>query len=281
MIALIRRSSFGRLFGWELLLGGLLLLAMVLLAAFAPLLTNFDPKALDMEAQLQNASHLHPLGTDELGRDLLARVLYGGRISLGIGFSAALLSSLAGAIIGLIAPLNRLLDALLMRVMDGIMSIPTILLAIALVAVSGSSIQNVVIAVAIVEAPRIARIIRAETLALRNRPFIDAATACGSSTVKIIFRHLLPGVLPQLLVQATFVWGGAMMIESGLSFIGAGTPPSVPSWGNIMADGKALWQIKPNLIFYPAGFLSMSLLAVNLIAEGLRKLLSPHEARGR
>ncbi len=265
---------------WELIAGSALLLVMVGLAVLAPLLTPFDPRALDLAARLETASVAHTLGTDGLGRDLWSRLLYGGRVSLGVGFCAAALSSLIGACIGLVAPMNRMLDAVVMRIMDGVMSIPTILLAIALVAVAGSSVQNVVIAVTIVEAPRIARIIRSRTLSLRSRPFIDAAIASGSSLPKIILRHLLPGVLPQLIVQATFVCGGAMLIESALSFIGAGTPPTIPSWGNIMADGKALWQIRPNLIFFPAACLSISLLAVNLIAEGLRKILSPQSASG-
>jgi peptide/nickel transport system permease protein len=253
----------------------------VSLAVLAPLLTPFDPRALVVAARLATASLRHPLGTDGLGRDLWSRLLYGGRVSLGVGFFAALLSSLIGLCIGIVSPMNRLLDAAVMRIMDGVMSIPTILLAIALVSVAGSSVRNVVVAITIVEAPRIARIIRARTLALRGRPFIDAAVASGSSLPKIILRHLLPGVLPQLIVQATFVWSGAMLIESSLSFIGAGTPPTTPSWGNIMADGKALWQIRPNLIFFPAVFLSISLLAVNLIAEGLRKVASPQSASHR
>jgi peptide/nickel transport system permease protein len=274
--AVMQRAMVRFLSHWELVLGGVLLLSMVVLAVLAPLLTPFDPRALEVQARLATASFRHPLGTDGLGRDLWSRLLYGGRVSLGVGFFGALLSALIGLCIGLAAPMNRLLDGLAMRILDGVMSIPTILLAIALVSVAGSSVQNVVLAITIVVAPRIARIIRARTLSLRGRPFIDAAVASGSSLPKIILRHLLPGVLPQLIVQASFVWGSAMLIESALSFIGAGTPPTTPSWGNIMADGKALWQIRPNLIFFPAAFLSIALLAVNLIAEGLRKVASPH-----
>jgi peptide/nickel transport system permease protein len=265
----------------SMLVGAGLLSIVVLLILCAPLVTPIDPRALALDARLQLPSALHPFGTDDLGRDLLARVLYGGRISLGVGVSAALLSSVAGAAIGLISPASPLLDAIVMRIMDGVMSIPTILLAIALVAVAGASVQNVVMAVTIVETPRIARIIRGEVLTLRSLPYIDAAIASGSSPAKIIWRHLLPGVLPQLTVQTTFVWAAAMIIEAGLSFIGAGTPPTTPSWGNIMADGRALWQIRPNLIFIPAAFLSVTLFGVNALGDGLRQVLNPRSAGGR
>jgi peptide/nickel transport system permease protein len=266
---------------WELVLGGAVLILVVASALFAAWLTPCDPRAIAVEVRLASPSAAHLFGTDGLGRDLLARVLYGGRVSLGIGFSAALLSALIGASVGIVSPTSRTIDAVVMRILDGVMSIPTILLAIALVAVAGATVQNVVIAVTVVEAPRIARIIRSEVLSLRERPFIDAAIASGSSTPKIMLRHLLPGVIPQLIVQTTFVWGAAMMIEAGLSFIGAGTPPSTPSWGNIMADGRALWQVRPNLIFVPAAFLSCTLFAVNLLGEGLRKALNPRAMRGR
>ena len=266
---------------WRLLVGAGLLSAILLLTLFAPLITPIDPRALALDARLQPPSGAHLFGTDDLGRDLLARVLFGGRVSLEVGVCAAVLSSLIGAAIGVGAPSSRLIDAIVMRIMDGVMSIPTILLAIALVAVAGASVKNVIIAVTIVEAPRIARVIRGETLTIRGLPFIDAAIASGSSTPKIIWRHLLPGVLPQLIVQLTFVCAAAMMIEAGLSFIGAGTPPTTPSWGNIMADGRALWQIRPNLIFIPAAFLSITLLGVNMLGEGLRTALNPRSVERR
>jgi peptide/nickel transport system permease protein len=264
---------------WELVVGGALLVTVALLALAAPMITPIDPRALALDDRLLLPCPAHPFGTDDLGRDLLSRVLYGGRISLGVGVAAASLSALFGAALGVIAPISRWLDTLLMRMVDGIMAIPSILLAIALVAVAGASVRNVIIAVTVVEAPRIARIIRSETLSLRERPYIDAAVICGSSPWRIIWRHLLPGVTAQLTVQTAFVWAAAMMIEAGLSFIGAGTPPTTPSWGNIMADGRALWQIRPNLIFIPAAFLSVSLVGVNLLGEGLRKALNPRGSR--
>lgn len=264
---------------WEVLIGAGLLAAIAALSIFAPLITPIDPRALALDQRLLPPTPGHPFGTDDLGRDLFARVLYGGRVSLGVGVAAALLSALAGATLGLIAPINRALDMLIMRVVDGVMSIPAILLAIALVAVAGASVENVIIAVTVVETPRIARIIRSEVLSLRERPFIDAAITAGSSAPTIILRHLLPGVASQLIVQTAFVWAAAMMIEAGLSFIGAGTPPTTPSWGNIMADGRSLWQIRPNLIFIPAAFLSATLIGVNLVGDGLRKALDPAAGR--
>ena len=263
----------------EIAAGAVLLGVMIALAVFAPLLTPYDPRALAVDARLQGPSAAHIFGTDDLGRDLCSRVLYGGRISLGVGVSAALFSSLIGVSIGLLSAADRRIDGVVMRIMDGIMSIPAILLAIALMAVAGGSVQNVVIAVTVVESPRMARLMRGNVLSLREQPFVEAAVACGSSTPKILIRHIFPGLVAPLIVQATFVWAAAMIIESALSFIGAGTPPTIPSWGNIIADGKALWQIKPNLIFIPALFLSVSLLAVNLLGEGLRKALNPG-ARG-
>jgi peptide/nickel transport system permease protein len=260
---------------WEVVIGAGLLVAVAALAIFAPLITPIDPRALALDQRLLAPAPGHPFGTDDLGRDLFARVLYGGRVSLGVGVAAALLSALVGATLGLIAPINRALDMLIMRVVDGMMSIPAILLAIALVAVAGASVENVIIAVTVVETPRIARIIRSEVLSLRERPFIDAAVTTGSSWPRIIVRHLLPGVASQLIVQTAFVWAAAMMIEAGLSFIGAGTPPTTPSWGNIMADGRSLWQIRPGLIFIPAAFLSATLIGVNLVGDGLRKALDP------
>ena len=264
----------------EIAFGGTLLAVMIALAVCAPLLTPIDPRALSVEARLQSPSAAHLFGTDDLGRDLYSRVLYGGRISLGVGFSAALLASLIGTAIGLLSASDRRVDGVTMRIMDGIMSIPAILLAIALMAVTGGSVQNVVIAVTMVESPRMARLMRGNVLSLREQPFVEAAVAAGASTPNILVRHIFPGLVAPLTVQATFIWAAAMIIESGLSFLGAGAPPTTPSWGNIIADGKALWQVKPYLIFIPALFLSTSLLAVNLLGEGLRKALNPR-AGGR
>jgi peptide/nickel transport system permease protein len=259
----------------EIAWGGLLLLVVTLLSVAAPLLGTVDPRAISTANRLKPPSAEHWFGTDMLGRDLYSRVLYGGRISLSIGVSASALSALFGTFIGLLSAFGAFMDAAIMRIMDGIMSIPAILLAIALMAVAGPSVENVIMAVTIVEAPRVARLIRGVVLSLKGQPYVEAAIAAGSSMPRIVIRHLLPGIVGPLIVQATFVWATAMILEAALSFIGAGTPPSTPSWGNIMSDGKALWQVKPFLIFIPAGFLSVTLLAVNMLGDGLRDLLDP------
>jgi peptide/nickel transport system permease protein len=265
----------------KILVGFGLLLLMLAAATFAPLLGASDPRALDVSDRLQGASARHWMGTDQLGRDVYTRVLYGARISLAVGFFSSLFACLIGAALGLLAGAARRLDGLVMRIMDGLMSIPPILLAIALMAVTGASMQNVILAVTIVEAPRVARLVRSIVLSLREQLFVEAAIASGSSRFAIVIRHLLPGVLGPLTVQAAFVWGAAMLIEAALSFIGAGIPPTTPSWGNIMADGKTLWQIRPGLVFVPAAFLSATVLGVNLLGDGLRRVLDPQSAGRR
>jgi peptide/nickel transport system permease protein len=262
----------------DIVIGGGLLLAMVLLALLVPYLVKGDPRALSPGSRLLAPSAIHWFGTDQLGRDLFVRVLYGARISLFVGFSVALLSSLIGTFFGMLSASDRWLDAVVMRVMDGVMSIPAILLAIALMAVTGGSVLNVIVAVTIVEIPRVARLIRGIVLSLREQPYVEAAIAAGTSRPMIVVRHLLPGIVAPLIVQATFVWATAMILEAALSFIGAGTPPSTPSWGNILADARALWQIQPTLIFFPAAFLFVTLLAVNLLGDGLRDVLDPQQA---
>jgi peptide/nickel transport system permease protein len=259
----------------EIMIGGSLLASMVLLAILSPYLVAADPRSLSPGSRLLAPSSTHWFGTDQLGRDLFARVLYGARISLFVGFSVAFLSAVLGASVGLISASGRRIDAVIMRIMDGVMSIPAVLLAIALMAVTGGSVANVIVAVTIVEIPRVARLIRGIVLSLREQPYVEAAISAGSSRLQIMVRHLLPGIVGPLIVQSTFVWATAMLLEAALSFIGAGTPPSTPSWGNIMADGKALWQVRPLMIFIPAGFLSATLLAVNILGDGLRDVLDP------
>ncbi|TWT02701.1 ABC transporter permease [Reyranella sp. CPCC 100927] len=254
-------------------------MAVVVLAVAGPSLIDADPRALSPGRRLLPPSAQHWFGTDQLGRDLFARVLHGARVSLLVGVAVAALSSLLGAAVGMLSASDRRLDAVVMRVMDGVMSIPAILLAIALMAVTGGSVLNVIIAVTIVEVPRVARLIRGIVLTLREQPYVEAAISVGTTWPRIVVRHLLPGIVAPLIVQATFVWATAMLLEAGLSFIGAGTPPTTPSWGNIMADGRALWQIRPTLIFFPAVFLSVTLLAVNMLGDGLRDLLDPTQKR--
>jgi len=249
---------------------------MALVAIFAPLIGTVDPRAIALENRLKPPSSEFWFGTDALGRDLYSRVIYGARISLLVGAACALFASLGGVVVGMVAASSRWLDSVVMRIMDGLMSIPAILLGIAMAAISRGSVGTVIAAITIVEVPRVARMIRGVVLSLREEPFIEAAIAAGSTEPKIIWRHLLPAVVSPLTVQAAFVASAAIVIEASLSFIGAGTPPTIPSWGNIMSDGKALWQIKPHLVFIPAGFLAVTMLGVNLLGDGLRNAFDPH-----
>jgi peptide/nickel transport system permease protein len=260
-------------------IGGFLLGAILFIAIFAPYLFTVDPTALAPAKRTRPPSALYWFGTDMLGRDIYSRVLYGSRISLIVGFSVAALSSAVGMAIGVCAGFIRLLDAIMMRVMDGLMSIPSILLAIAFMALIGASVENVVIAISIAEIPRVARLVRGVVLSLREQPYVEAAIASGTSVPKIIWRHILPNTLAPIIVQATFICASAMLAEAILSFIGAGTPPTIPSWGNIMAEGRALWQVKPFIVFFPAAFLSVTVLAVNLLGDGLRDALDPRLAK--
>jgi peptide/nickel transport system permease protein len=259
---------------------GLMLLGLMLLAAaFAPWLGTVDPTALAPVKRTREPGAEFWFGSDAYGRDIYSRVLYGARISLLVGFSVAILASFTGLVIGLVSGYVRRLDGIVMRAMDGVMSIPPILLAIALMALTRASVENVIMAITVAELPRVARLVRGVVLSLREQPFVEAAIASGTSTPRIILAHILPNTLAPLSVQATYICGSAMIIESILSFIGAGTPPIIPSWGNIMADGRTLWQVKPYIIFFPAVFLSLTVLAVNLLGDGLRDALDPRMAK--
>ena len=259
--------------------GGAIIVLMLLIAIFAPVLTQYDPTAIAPAQRIRDPSMAHWFGTDMLGRDIFSRTLYGARISLLVGFSVAILASAAGTLVGVVAGFVRALDGIIMRVMDGMMSIPSILLAIALMALTRASVQNVIISISITEFPRVARLVRGIVLSLREQPYVEAAIAAGTRTPVIIWRHIIPNTFAALMVQATFICASAMITEAILSFIGAGTPPTVPSWGNIMAEGRALWQIKPFIVFFPAVFLSVTVLAVNLVGDGLRDALDPRLAK--
>ncbi len=260
-------------------IGTALLAVMFLIAVMAPFLGTVDPTAIAPARRTRAPSATYWFGTDMLGRDVYSRVLYGARVSLIVGFAVAALSSLIGMAIGLVAGYLRWLDAVVMRVMDGLMSIPPILLAIALMALTRGSVQNVIIAITVAEVPRVARLIRGVVLSLREQPYVEAAIASGTRVPRIILRHIVPNTLAPLTVQATYICASAMITEAILSFIGAGTPPTIPSWGNVMAEGRALWQVKPYIVFFPAVFLSITVLAVNLLGDGLRDSLDPRMAK--
>jgi peptide/nickel transport system permease protein len=260
--------------------GGALVVLMVLMALFAPYLGTVDPTALATARRTRPPSAENWFGTDMLGRDIYSRIVFGTRVSLSVGFSVAALSSIIGLAIGLFSGFIRWADAILMRVMDGLMSIPPILLAVALMTLTGGSVGNVTVAITLAEIPRVSRLVRGVVLSLREQPYVHAAIAAGTRTPMIVLRHILPNTLAPMTVQATYICASAMIIEAILSFIGAGTPPITPSWGNIMAEGRALWQVKPFIIFFPAAFLSVAVLAVNLLGDGLRDALDPRMAKG-
>jgi peptide/nickel transport system permease protein len=274
----------GRVMGFvyrnpTIVLGGSVMALMILMAIFAPLLFTVDPTALAPAKRTRPPSAIYWFGTDMLGRDVYSRVIYGSRVSLTVGFSVAALASIIGTFLGLVAGFTRWLDTIVMRVMDGMMSIPGILLAIALMALTRASMKNVIIAIAAAEFPRVCRLVRGVVLSLREQPYVEAAIASGTRVPVIIWRHILPNTLAPLMVQATFICASAMIGEATLSFLGAGTPPIIPSWGNIMAEGRALWQVKPYIVFFPAIFLCITVLAVNMLGDGLRDALDPRLAK--
>ena len=276
----VRRGIRGFVWRHPTLSIGLVLLGlMILVAVLAPWLGTVDPTALAPAKRTREPNAEFWFGSDAYGRDIYSRVLFGARISLLVGFSVAILASGLGLVLGLLSGYLRGLDGILMRVMDGVMSVPPILLAIALMALTKASVENVIMAITIAEFPRVARLVRGVVLSLREQPFVEAAITAGTSTPRIIWAHILPNTIAPLSVQATYICGSAMIIESILSFIGAGTPPIIPSWGNIMADGRTLWQVKPYIILFPAIFLSLTVLAVNLLGDGLRDALDPRMAK--
>jgi peptide/nickel transport system permease protein len=259
--------------------GGVLLLLIVIASIAAPWLGTVDPISINPSHRLRDPSAEHWFGTDRFGRDLYSRVMYGGRVSLIVGLSVAALATVIGLAIGLVSGYMRAVDAIVMRVMDGMMAIPAIMLAIALIALSKASIVIVIVAVTLPEVPRVVRLVRSIVLTLREQPYIEAATAIGTSVPRILLRHLLPNALPPLVVQATYICASAVLIEAALSFLGAGTPPEIPSWGNIMAEGRAYFQLKPWMVLIPGLFLAVTVLSINLVGDGLRDMLDPRLAR--
>ena len=225
--------------------------------------------------RLKPSSAQFLLGTDAYGRDVLSRIIYGGRISLLIGLGAAVFSIGIGLVIGLVSGFFKWVDAVMMRVMDGLMAIPSILLAIAVVSLSGASLMTVLVAITIPEIPRVARLVRSVVLSAREEPYVEAAISVGSSLPKIMWRHLMPNTVAPLIVQGTYVCASAILTEAILSFLGAGISPETPTWGNIMAEGRAYFQIKPSLIFWPGLLLSIAILSVNLIGDAARDALDP------
>ncbi|GAB4179096.1 MAG: ABC transporter permease [Thalassobaculales bacterium] len=260
--------------------GGLAILALLVLsAALAPLLTAEDPIALNALRRLRPPGPEHPFGTDQLGRDVLTRILYGGRVSLTVGFAVAGLSTVIGLVLGLLAGYSRPVDNVLMRVMDGFMAIPGILLAISISAIVGGGMVTVILAITVTEIPIVTRLVRSVTQSLKEQTFVEAARAVGTRPHRILTRHILPNALAPVVVQATYICGIAILIESALSFLGAGIPPEYPSWGNIMAEGRNYVAIAAWILLLPGCFVAATVLALNLLGDGLRDLLDPRMAR--
>jgi len=258
--------------------GGVLLAILVLVGVFAHLIAG-DPLRLSPVNRLRPPSERWWFGTDQFGRDVFSRTVYGARVSLIVGISVAAISCVLGLLLGLVCGYFRRVDAIVMRVMDGIMAIPSILLAIALITLTRPGLTIVIIAIVIPEVPRIVRVVRAVVLSIRSQPYIESAIAGGTKNAKLLWRHVLPNTMAPLIVQGTYVCASAMLIEAGLSFLGAGVPPEVPSWGNIIAQGRTFFQIAPWTILIPGAFLALTVLAVNLLGDGLRDRLDPRLAR--
>lgn len=258
--------------------GSVLLGLMVLIAIIGPQFTA-DPIALNPMKRLKPPSAEVFFGSDFLGRDVFSRVIYGARISLVVGLAVALVAVSVGLVLGMVAGYIRALDAVIMRVMDGLMAIPGILLAIALISLSGATLGTVIVAIVIPEIPRVVRLVRSVVLTVREEPYVEAAIAAGTRLPLILSRHILPNTIAPLIVQATYICGSAMLTESILGFLGAGIPPETPSWGNIMSEGRTYFQISPWIIFYPGIALALTVLAVNIVGDGLRDTLDPRIAR--
>lgn len=262
-----------------LIIGALLLLAMAALSLAAPWIATHDPQDMDVLARMQPASAEHWFGTDAMGRDVFSRAIWGGRVSLIVGLAVGALATVLGVLLGLIAGFVRWADGLVMRVMDGLMAIPGILLAIALMAVTQASLATVVVAITIPEVPRVVRLVRSLALTLREQLYVEAAHAVGTRLPTILVRHVLPNMVAPLIVQATFIAAAAVLIEAALSFLGVGVPAQTPSWGNMMAEGRNFVAVAFHIILYPGILLAATVLAINLLGDGLRDALDPRLAR--
>lgn len=262
----------------SILVGGILLAIMTLIAILGPIFT-VDPITINPINRLKPPTGADWFGTDYLGRDTFARVIHGARISLVVGIAVAVIAISIGLVVGLLAGYIRALEAIIMRIMDGLMAIPGILLAIAMISLSGATLGTVIIAIVIPEIPRVVRLVRSVVLTVREEPYVEAAIASGTRLPLILFRHILPNTIAPMIVQATYVCGSAMLTESILGFLGAGIPPEIPSWGNIMSEGRTYFQISPWIIFYPGIALAMTVLSVNVLGDGLRDTLDPRIAR--
>ncbi|QIL83874.1 ABC transporter permease [Diaphorobacter sp. HDW4A] len=274
-----RAHLIATLKSWPVMVSLLVLTALILIAICAPLLTSADPTAINPAQRLKPITAEHWLGTDAYGRDVYTRILYGARVSLLVGLGVAAFSLVVGLFVGVLAGYFRWVDAIVMRVMDGLMAIPGILLAIALVSLSGSSLLTVLIAITVPEVPRVVRLVRGVILSVRNESYVEAAQTLGTPLPTLMMRHLVPNTIAPLIVQCTYIFASAILTEAILSFLGAGVPPETSSWGNIMAEGRAYFQLIPGLVLYPGVLLSLTVLSVNLLGDALRDSLDPRMAK--
>ncbi|HET7669281.1 MAG TPA: ABC transporter permease [Burkholderiales bacterium] len=278
---------------WSVRIGGATLAVLIALAVAAPWLGTVDPSLFDAASrdltpgkageittlEGETLRHTFVMGSDSFGRDIYSRVLYGTRVSLAVGLASALVALAFGVVLGLVAGYVRWLDGPLMRVMDGIMAIPAILIAIAVVALWRGSLSTVIVAIAIPEIPRVTRLVRSLVLSIREEPYVEAAVALGTPTWKIMFGHILPNTVAPLLVQGTYICAFSILVEAILSFLGVGLPPDIPTWGNIMAEGRVQFVAYPHNVFFPGIFLALTVLAVNILGDGLRDTLDPKMAK--
>jgi peptide/nickel transport system permease protein len=278
---------------WSVRIGGVTMALLLLVALFAPWLGTVDPTLFDaasrdllpgkqgeiMTLDGETIQHTFLMGSDSFGRDIYSRVLYGTQVSLIVGVATAILSLAFGIVFGLLAGYLRWLDGPMMRVMDGVMAIPAILIAIALVAMWKGSLLTVIIAIAVPEIPRVTRLVRSLVLTIREEPYVEAAVSLGTPTWKIMLRHILPNTVAPLVVQGTFICASGILVEAILSFLGVGLPPDIPTWGNVMAEGRAQFNEYPHNIFFPGIFLAVTVLAVNILGDGLRDTLDPKMAK--
>ena len=294
--ASIAASSTGRKSLWALairnpavIFGGAILMVMLAIAILAPLLGTVDPTRIDPAARNKKpgaeitfrlddgttAKRTAIMGTDSLGRDVYSRVIYGTRVSLVIGVAVAIIAVSIGLVIGLVSGYIRWLDGIIMRIMDGLMAIPGILLAIALVSIWRAGLITVIFAIVVPDVPRVVRLVRSVVLTVREEPYVEGAISVGTPTWTLMFRHILPNTVAPLIVQGTFIAAAAILAEAILSFLGIGIPPEIPTWGNIMAEGRTLFRVFPHNILYPGIFLALTVLAINIMGDGLRDTLDP------
>jgi peptide/nickel transport system permease protein len=273
----------------NVIIGGVILLAMLLIAILAPFLGTVDPQRIDPAARNKKPGteityrlddgttmkRVAIMGTDSLGRDVYSRVLYGARVSLAVGVAVSVISVAIGMVIGLVSGYVRWADGIIMRIMDGLMAIPGILLAIALVSIWRAGLITVVFAIVVPDVPRVVRLVRSIVLTVREEPYVEGAISVGTPTWILMFRHILPNTVAPLIVQGTFLAAAAILTEAALSFLGIGIPPEIPSWGNIMAEGRTLFRVFPHNILYPGIFLALTVLAINIMGDGLRDTLDP------